>query len=457
MSRLYRAVSDYLTEGYFGCAENHEGHKPGRFGGAASACAIFEISFPPCPIHVVKRFATVFSHRWCCLVSWAAIQTPPPPAAATPLPEGRSMLPVQLLESFRFDGKQLELGKMRIVDAKGAKFDRARSNAARGAGEYNVTAIAPVVGTVNRGDVLLAHFWIRCDDSMTGEGYTTFCYELNHPEFNKAAQFKISASKDWKEVFVPFVAQRNYADGVARIAFWAGYDRQTVDLGGIEVINYESKLKLDDLPATKVTYIGRATDAPWRAEKRRRIRTNPQGEPRRLRDRCRERRFRATVHSVLRRHAFGFGTCVDVDLLLSKSPNAVRYRQTILSLFNRAVFENEMKWQATYDGVPPDVDRALAWLRSHDIAVRGHNLVWPGWQWLPPQLHKYEHDPKEPREITAKHITYMVSGFRGQLVDWDVVNEPFTNFDLIQLLGGKAIMLDWYRLCTRPIPIAGCS
>ena len=35
------------------------------------------------------------------------------------------MLPAQLLESFRFDGKQLELGKMRIVDAKGAKFDRA--------------------------------------------------------------------------------------------------------------------------------------------------------------------------------------------------------------------------------------------------------------------------------------------------------------------------------------------
>ena len=153
-----------------------------------------------------------------------------------------------------------------------------------------MTAIAPVVGTVNRGDVLLAHFWIRCDDSMTGEGYTTFCYELNHPEFNKAAQFKISASKDWKEVFVPFVAQRNYADGVARIAFWAGYDRQTVDLGGIEVINYESKLKLDDLPATKVTYIGRATDAPWRAEALKRIEqirkgnldvyvTNAQGTP----------------------------------------------------------------------------------------------------------------------------------------------------------------------------------
>ena len=378
--------------------------------------------------------------------------------AATPavqLPQGRSIVAAQLLESFSFDGKQVELGKMRIVDAKGAAFGRAlRLQTLPGAlGEYNVTAVAPVVGAVTRGDVLLAHFWIRCQDSMTGEGYTTFCFELNHPEFNKAAQFKISAGKDWKEVFVPFVALRNYPVGIARVAFWAGYDRQTIDLGGVEVINYESKQKLDDLPATKVTYDGRAADAPWRTEALRRIKrirkgnidvyvTDAHGSP----------IAGATVHAVLRRHAFGFGTCVDADLLLSDSPNAVRYRQTILSLFNRAVFENEMKWQSTYDGVPPDVDRALAWLRSHGIVVRGHNLVWGGWQWLPAQLHKFENDPKKLREITAKHITYMVSHFRGQLVDWDVVNEPFTNYDLIQLLGGKTIMLEWYRLAHEADP-----
>ena len=74
----------------------------------------------------------------------------------------------------------------------------------------------------------------------------------------------------------------------------------------------------------------------------------------------------------------------------------------------------------------------LHWLREHDIPVRGHNLVWPGWQWLPTQLREYEKDPEKLREITAKHITYMVSHFRGQLVDWDVVNEPFTNYDLIR-------------------------
>lgn len=379
----------------------------------------------------------------------ACVIQPPMASAAAPLPDGRSMSPEHLLESFSFDGTQAKLGKMQIVDVKGEPFQRAlRVETLPGAlGEYNVTAIAPVAGKMKQGDVLLAHFWLRCTDSMTGEGYTTFCCELNHPEFSKAAQFKISAGKQWKEVFVPFVSPRNFADGQMRIAFWAGYDRQTIDLGGVEVINFDSKVKLDDLPATKVTYVGRAADAPWRAEALQRIErirkgnvdiyvTDAHGSP----------IAGTTVHAVLRRHAFGFGTCVDADLLNSNTPDALRYQKTILSLFNRAVFENEMKWQATWDGVPPDVDRALAWLRSHNIEVRGHNLVWPGWRWLPTQLRKYENDPKALWEITAKHITYMVSHFRGQLVDWDVVNEPFTNYDLIQLLGGRAIMVDWYNL-----------
>lgn len=323
---------------------------------------------------------------------------------ATPLPEGRSMLPEYLLKSFSFFGTQMELGEIGVVDVKGQIFPRAlRVQTLPGAlGEYNVSVVAPVVGPLKKGDVLLAHFWLRCDDSMTGEGYTTFRFELNRPEFSKAAQFKISSGKDWKENFVPFVSPRDFADGQARISFWTGYDRQTIDLGGIEVSNYESKVKLDDLPATKVTYVGRSADAPWRAEALRRIErirkgdidvyvTDAQGTP----------IPGTTVHAVLRRHAFGFGTCVDADLLLSNTPDVLRYKQTILSLFNRAVFENEMKWQATYNGVPPTVDRALAWLRSHDIPVRGHNLVWPGWQWLPPQLRKFENDPKALREITA--------------------------------------------------------
>ena len=112
-----------------------------------------------------------------------------------------------------------------------------------------------------------------------------------------------------------------------------------------------------------------------------------------------------------------------------------------------------MKWQATWDGVPPEVDRALAWLRSHNIAVRGHNLVWPAvGSGCRRNCTNMKTIRSKLREITAKHITDMVSHFRGQLVDWDVVNEPFTNYDLIRLLGGRAIMVDWFKLAHQADP-----
>jgi len=365
------------------------------------------------------------------------------------------MLPSRTLESFSLSGKQQALGELRIMPAPGQKFSRIlQVQTLPGAlGEWNVEVVAPVIGAVKRDDVLLAHFWVRCEDSMTSEGYTTFAFEQNHPAFQKAAQFWISAGKQWKEVFVPFVSPRNFSDGEARVAFWMGYDRQTMEIGGVEVVNYENKLKIDDLPETKTSYVGREPDAPWRKEALRRIErirkgnidvyvADAQGAP----------VPSAIIHAVLGRSAFGFGTCVDADLLVSNTPDAVRYKNTILSLFNRAVFENEMKWQETWNGVPPEVDQALSWLRSHGIVVRGHNLVWPGWRWLPPELHEFEPYPDQLRAITAKHITDMVSHFRGELVDWDVVNEPFTNHDLIDLLGGRGIMVDWYKLAHQADP-----
>jgi GH35 family endo-1,4-beta-xylanase len=320
-------------------------------------------------------------------------------------------------------------------------------------GDFNVEAIAPVIGPVKKGDVLLAHFWLRCDDSTTGQGCTTFVFESSAGEFNKTAQFRISAGKKWKEVFVPFESRRDFAVGRARVAFWTGYDPQTIDIGGVEVLNYESKVKRDDLPETKVTYEGRGADAPWRAEALQRIERFRKGDlDIYVADALGAPVANATVHAVLRRHAFGFGTCVDADLLVSNTPDALRYQQTILSLFNRAVFEWEMKWPATWNGVPPDVDGAMFWLRSHGITVRGHNLVWPGWGVLPPELRAYEKDPKKLRELTARHIRDTVAHFRGQVDEWDVVNEPVANHDLIDLLGGRAVMVDWFKLAHQGDP-----
>jgi len=373
------------------------------------------------------------------------------------VPGGGQLLAKSGSTAFTLSGVHKELGKIRIVEVEHSDFKQAMEiETSQGArAEWNIEADAPVAQAVKKGDVLLAHFWLRCIQSIGGEGFTAFEFEENHGEFDKAVDFKIGFGGDWKEVFVPFESSRDFAAGEASICFRAGFDRQTIQIGGVEVVNDGTAVKITDLPRTKITYVGREPDAGWRQDALRRIDRIRKGDlDVYVRDSAGAPIRGAIVHAVLRRHAFGFGTCVDAGWLLGKGADSDRYRQTILALFNRAVFENDMKWPAVWNGVPPDVDRALKWLKEHDIAVRGHNLVWPSWRWLPPELKDYENDPQKLREITARHITDTVAHFRGQLDEWDVVNEPYTNYDLIDLLGGQPILIEWYNLAHAADP--GC-
>jgi len=235
----------------------------------------------------------------------------------------------------------------------------------------------------------------------------------------------------------------------------AGFDRQTIEIGGLSVVNFGPGVSIKDLPRTHVGYLGRSPDAQWRKDALDRIEKIRKGDfAVTITDANGAAVPGAHVHAVLTRHSFGFGTCVDVDGILGTSPDDEKYRQTILSLFNHAVFENEMKWQSTYDGISPRVDESMAWLKAHDITVRGHNLVWPSWRWLPRGLKQYQHDPAELAARTVYHITTEVEHFRGQLTDWDVVNEPYTNHDLMDLLGGPQVMVEWFDLAKLADPNA---
>jgi endo-1,4-beta-xylanase len=120
------------------------------------------------------------------------------------------------------------------------------------------------------------------------------------------------------------------------------------------------------------------------------------------------------------------GTAVGAGYLAGADP---RYRQTLIANFSGITPENEMKWETiepaegVFDYAPAEyiVDFATA----HGMSVHGHNLVWnkqlPGWltskSWTRSQL----------EAILHQHIAEVVGHFRGQVHEWDVVNEPFNN------------------------------
>lgn len=384
--------------------------------------------------------------------SLAAAPTVARPQPSLPNQSGTQLLPADYTVAFTLQGSEMQLGKFDIVDAAGgaaaAPFARALriSTITAPATEWNIQAAALTIAPVKAGDVVLAHFWIRCEQSMTGEAFTGFVFEESQAPYDKAAELRISAGAAWKECFVPFQAHRDFPAGQAHACFREGFDRQSVEIGGIELIDYGSAVRLEDLPRTRITYAGRSPDAPWRQAALARIEQIRKGDLTvQVTDAAGKPIPGAKVHAVLRRHLFGFGTAVDADLLTGSTSDAVRYQQTVATLFNRAVFGNDMKWPETYSGIPAQVDQAVQWLHEHDIDVRGHNLVWPGWQWLPTELKPMEGDPEKLREAAASHITSEVSHFRGKIIEWDVVNEPYQEHALLDILG-PSVMADWFKL-----------
>jgi endo-1,4-beta-xylanase len=372
-----------------------------------------------------------------------------------PTVAGDVLLTDESLERFQIEGRQRELATSAIVDTPDQRFSKVlRVTTARAAqSEWNVQLVASMDSGVKSGDVLLARFWMRCLDSLSGEGFITFVYEMSYREFDKAAETRVGAGAEWTECCVPFRAPRDFPAGESQVCFRVGNQAQTIEIAGLQLINFGNTVKLQNLPRARVSYSGRDPDASWRAAAEARIEKHRKADLTiNVIDASGRPVPRANVHIQLKRHAFHFGSCVATDYLLDPSSDGRRYRDIVEKNFNWAVFENEMKWQALADGISPSVDQALRWLQDRKIDVRGHNLFWPGWRWLPEQLRKFQHDPHQLRSMSRKHALDVVRHFKGKLLQWDVVNEPYTNHDLIDLLGGPAVMVDWFNFAHQADP-----
>ncbi|MEO8179245.1 MAG: endo-1,4-beta-xylanase [Deltaproteobacteria bacterium] len=336
------------------------------------------------------------------------------------------------------------------VDVSGQAFSKAARAQIKEESEnlWDVQLQATSKSEVSVGDVLLASFYFRTEyvPVESGEAETEINFELNHAPHDKSLTYAVRAGAQWKQVLAPFVAQRNFKAGEAQVVFRLGYTPQTIDLADIKIENFGKQLTLADLPRSKLTYAGMEPDAPWRAKAEERIDelrkadltvkvVGKDGKP----------VAGASVSAKLTRHAFHFGTAAPAEILLNNSNQ--KYVGFLRELFNTVTLENDLKWQALEDWSFP-LDRSVRgvdWLREAGIDVRGHVLVWPGWQNLPSYLKRLKDNPDQLREEVNNHIREVVSAVKGKVIQWDVVNEPFTNHDLLDILGPE-VMVDWFKL-----------
>lgn len=313
---------------------------------------------------------------------------------------------------------------------------------------WDVQVSARTVAPVEAGDVLLATFFFRTERSRaeSGEGQTEFVFELARDPWTKSVSYPVRAGRDWKQYHVPFVAVESYAPGEAQMIFRLGYDPQIIEIGGVTVENFGKRLRLADLPVTKLTYPGMEPDAPWRAQAAQRIEQHRKGDLTiEVRDAAGRPVPDAEVSAKQVRHAFGFGTCAPASLVLGENE---KFQANLRELFNMVTLENDLKWQALTDwGSGFTLERAQAAvdsLRKNGFAVRGHVLVWPSFKNSPKYLRELEKDPAKLRAEVIEHIRKLTRAMRGKLVHWDVVNEPFDNHDFMDILG-QDVLAEFFK------------
>jgi endo-1,4-beta-xylanase len=101
------------------------------------------------------------------------------------------------------------------------------------------------------------------------------------------------------------------------------------------------------------------------------------------------------------------------------------YAQAVGREFNLIVPENAMKFAATEPRAHQfnfcAADQIVAYAQANGMKVRGHNLVWQAA--LPSWLTDGNYSSEDAAAILQEHINTVMAHYKGQLIDWDVVNE----------------------------------
>lgn len=267
------------------------------------------------------------------------------------------------------------------------------------------------------------------------------------------------AGTSWKKVTFPFAVTRAYNKGEGEVFFTVGMKEQSLEIGGVELLDYGTAKKVSELPFTRLDYAGSEPGAAWRNEADARIEKIRKGDLTVVvKDAAGKPVRGAEVAVHMRKHAFLWGTAVSGASFSNgrlSADDLAKYKEQIVKLFNLAVMENETKWPqwANVDSRPATL-AVIDWLRANGLQVRGHNLVWPSWRNTNVKAAtEAKDDPAALEKVIIDHITETTQALRGRVIDWDVINETFTNHDFMDILGRHA-MVDWFRAAHAGDPTA---
>ncbi len=363
------------------------------------------------------------------------------------LPQGgKNLIAFSEEEYLRFCKKNVEAsGKWVSIDDM--PFSRAYQveSSTRFSDAKNIQVFIPIRKPIRKGDVILISFWIRRPNAG-GQPNNTY-FTVNTSGELPGYEYKLSAYREWKQHVRSFVAPLDYDHTNSNIRVDFGEAGTIAEVADLRLVNYGPHCGPATLPKSTVMYRGRAADAVWRKEALDRIEkirkgnisilvVDNQGAP----------VANASVTIAMQRHAFGFGTAVNSEVLgadESEFPmrprkkaivtweDAHKYREIVKKYFDRVTFESELRpgnWELMKSGNTDWsrkhrilMENTLPWLKSNNIAARGHYIGW-----APMDFNAVEKpflgNPQGHRAWLWGHMADVLPKMSEFVTEWDTIN-----------------------------------
>ena len=308
------------------------------------------------------------------------------------------------------------------------------------------------------GDTGLITFYCRSLSTSNRFGASSMMiqYKPDYADWRGHAQTDLFMTKEWKLVIIPFEVTIEAADTPesALTFFFGGVDPHTFQMAGLRVLNFGTTYTKAQLPQSEAYYPGMEKDARWRIAAQKRIQKHRKAKLRlTVKGTDGKPVSGARIHARLTRHKFGFGAAIRTPLLVSPdTPSNVRkaYSDILTRSCSKITPTNAMKWRL-YPAFKNHMPALIDWCGKYNMTLRGHLLIWPGFERLPDGYDLYKTDPAAFRKDLTDHIEEFANLYPDAFSEWDVMNEPYTEHDYMDLLG-KDVVLEWFETARKANP-----
>ncbi|WP_436910855.1 endo-1,4-beta-xylanase [Halosimplex marinum] len=299
--------------------------------------------------------------------------------------------------------------------------------------------------SIGSGDVLLGVAYLRTPDDDGEASITYKSTENGSISSNYVTKGRPTVGSSWERYYFPIEFASEGASGEWFTEIWLGSEVQTVDIGGLALIDFAQGVAVGDLPAWQ-----ESPAAGWEEAADQRIQQHRTAEMTvEVYDEDGDAVEGAEVDVAMQDHEFGFGVMTNAGEL-QDAEEGDPYVENRKGMFNLGVLENAHKWRF-WENDKEAPDAAVEWFKELGWDVRGHVALWGsvssyavpndvveamGAPWEAQGIEAGEPDPDYVRQQTLNHVRDIIEYYGDDIDEWEVMNEVIPQPGLVKAING---------------------